>query len=85
VIAIVSGANPGVTFSLPGGQTVTIRPGLFVAVRIAVSVTGAAASGWRVPAPATYAVWPSGLMTICVGARPTLIGLPAVLPAAGSV
>jgi len=63
---------------LPGAQTVTIRPGLSVAVPIAVSVTGAAASGSRLPMPTTYALWPSGLIAICPGAGATLIGLPAV-------
>ena len=59
------------------------RPGLFVAVRIAVSVTGAAASsGRRLPTPTTYAVWPSGLIAISSGPGPTLIGLPALLLAA---
>jgi hypothetical protein len=45
-------------------------------------VTGAAASGRRLPAPTAYVVWPSGLIAIRVGAAPTLIGLPAVLLAA---
>ena len=58
------------------------RPGLFVAVRIAVSVTGAAASGGRLPTPTTYAVWPSGLIAIGSGPGLTLIGLPAPLLAA---
>src|SRR6266851_334244 len=83
VIAIVSGVIAIAMFSgFPRAQTVTIGPGLFVAVRIAVSVTGAAAPGRRPPAPTTYAVWPSGLIAICAGPRPTLIGLPAVLLAA---
>jgi hypothetical protein len=61
---------------------VITRPGLFVAVRIAVSVTGAAASDRRLPTPTTYAVWPSGLIAISSGPGPTLIGLPALLLAA---
>jgi hypothetical protein len=61
---------------------VITRPGLFVAVRIAVSVTGAAASGGRLPTPTTYAIWLSGLTAISSGPGPTLIGLPALLLAA---
>lgn len=80
MIAIASGAITPDRF--PGAQTVMTRPGLFVAVRIGVSVTGAAASGRRLPVPTTYAVWPSGLIAINAGPGPTLIGLPAVLLAA---
>ena len=78
--AIAYGAStlPG----FPDAQTVTTRPGVFVAVRIAVSVTGAAASGRKLPTPTTYAVWPSGLIAISSGPGPTLIGLPALLLAA---
>jgi multidrug transporter EmrE-like cation transporter len=82
VIAILSGAIAMAPDRFPGAQTVTTRPGLLVAVAIAVSVTGAAAPGSRLPMPTTYAVWPSGLIAISAGAGPTLIGLPAVLLAA---
>jgi hypothetical protein len=60
---------------------VTIRLGLFVAVLIAVSVTGVG-PGTTPPRPTTYAVWPSGLIAISSGPGPTLIGLPALLLAA---
>ena len=80
LIAIASGAITPPRFS--GGQTVMTRPGQSVAVRIGVSVTGAAASGRMLPTPTTYALWPSGLMAISAGAGPTLIGLPAMLLAA---
>jgi hypothetical protein len=80
VIAIAYGPITSLRFS--GAQTVITRPGLFVAVRIAVSVTGAAALGRRLPAPTTYAVWASGLIAISSGPGPTLIGLPALLLAA---
>jgi hypothetical protein len=81
VIAIGSRSNPIAAFSLAGAQTVTIRPGRFVAVPIAVSVTGAA-SGSRLPTPSTYAVCPSGLIAICAGPGPARPGRPAVPPAA---
>jgi hypothetical protein len=61
---------------------VITRPGLFVAVRIAVSVTGAGVSRRMLPWPTAYAVWPSGLIAISAGPGPTLIGLPALLLAA---
>ena len=82
MIAIVSGLIPTATVRFPPAQTLTIRPVLFVAVRIAVSVTGAAAPGSTLPEPSTYAVWPYGLIAITAGACPTRIGLPAVLLAA---
>jgi hypothetical protein len=47
VIAIAYGASTPPGF--PDAQTVITRPGVFVAARIAVSVTGAAASDRRLP------------------------------------
>src|ERR1700677_1347681 len=82
VIATASGRSAVTPLRFSGAQTVITRPGLFVAVRIAVSVTEAAASRRMLPWPTTYAVWPSGLIAISAGPGPTLIGLPALLLAA---